>query len=106
VTYVIADVSGKGVPSALFMAVCRTLLKATAQAGASPEACLGQVLPTSEACDGADGDCDGFTDEDDAGLRIVRACWTGDGASITDIGGAAARSISSPKKTGRSCLWR
>jgi len=31
------------VPSALFMAVCRTLLKATAQAGASPEACLGQV---------------------------------------------------------------
>ena len=41
--FVIADVSGKGVPSALFMAVCRTLLKATAQAGASPEACLGQV---------------------------------------------------------------
>jgi serine phosphatase RsbU (regulator of sigma subunit) len=41
--FVIADVSGKGVPSALFMAVCRTLLKATAQAGAPPEACLGQV---------------------------------------------------------------
>ena len=28
--FVIADVSGKGVPSALFMAVCRTLLNATA----------------------------------------------------------------------------
>ena len=41
--FVIADVSGKGVPSALFMAVCRTLLKATAQSGAPPEACLGQV---------------------------------------------------------------
>jgi serine phosphatase RsbU (regulator of sigma subunit) len=41
--FVIADVSGKGVPSALFMAVCRTLLKATARAGVSPEACLGQV---------------------------------------------------------------
>jgi serine phosphatase RsbU (regulator of sigma subunit) len=41
--FVIADVSGKGVPSALFMAVCRTLLKATAKAGVSPEVCLGQV---------------------------------------------------------------
>jgi sigma-B regulation protein RsbU (phosphoserine phosphatase) len=41
--FVIGDVSGKGVPSALFMAVCRTLIKATAQAGVSPEACLGQV---------------------------------------------------------------
>jgi phosphoserine phosphatase RsbU/P len=41
--FVIGDVSGKGVPSALFMAVCRTLIKATAHAGASPEACLGQV---------------------------------------------------------------
>ncbi len=30
---VIADVSGKGVPSALFMAVCRTLIKSTAHAG-------------------------------------------------------------------------
>jgi serine phosphatase RsbU (regulator of sigma subunit) len=41
--FVIGDVSGKGVPSALFMAVCRTLVKASAQAGVSPEACLGQV---------------------------------------------------------------
>jgi phosphoserine phosphatase RsbU/P len=41
--FVIADVSGKGVPSALFMAVCRTLLKATAHTGGSPDACLGQV---------------------------------------------------------------
>ncbi|MGE5198705.1 MAG: PP2C family protein-serine/threonine phosphatase [Rhodospirillaceae bacterium] len=41
--FVIADVSGKGVPSALFMAVCRTLLKATAQSGASPDACVSQV---------------------------------------------------------------
>ncbi len=41
--FVIADVSGKGVPSALFMAVCRTLIKATAHAGEPPDACLGQV---------------------------------------------------------------
>ena len=40
---VIADVSGKGVPSALFMAVCRTLIKSTAHAGGSPDACLAQV---------------------------------------------------------------
>jgi serine phosphatase RsbU (regulator of sigma subunit) len=41
--FVIGDVSGKGVPSALFMAVCRTLIKATAHGGGSPDACVGQV---------------------------------------------------------------
>ncbi len=41
--FVIGDVSGKGVPSALFMAVCRTLIKATARDVASPEACLERV---------------------------------------------------------------
>ena len=39
--FVIGDVSGKGVPAAIFMAVCRTLLKATAlqniSAGRMPE---------------------------------------------------------------------
>jgi serine phosphatase RsbU (regulator of sigma subunit) len=41
--FVIGDVSGKGVPSALFMAVCRTLIKATAREVASPESCLERV---------------------------------------------------------------
>lgn len=38
--FVIGDVSGKGVPAALFMAVSRTLLRATAQHRASPGECL------------------------------------------------------------------
>lgn len=37
---VIADVSGKGTPAALFMAITRTLLKATAQFVNSPSSCL------------------------------------------------------------------
>jgi sigma-B regulation protein RsbU (phosphoserine phosphatase) len=41
--FVVADVSGKGVPSALFMAVCRTLIKATARTEVSPDACLSSV---------------------------------------------------------------
>jgi sigma-B regulation protein RsbU (phosphoserine phosphatase) len=41
--FVIGDVSGKGVPSALLMAVSKTLLKATALKGLPPEECLQQV---------------------------------------------------------------
>lgn len=40
---VIGDVSGKGVPAALFMAVTRTLLRSTVASEASPAACLAQV---------------------------------------------------------------
>jgi len=40
---VIGDVSGKGVPAAIFMAVSRTLLKATAASGVSAAACLERV---------------------------------------------------------------
>jgi len=41
--FVIADVSGKGIPAALFMAVSKTLLKATALKGLPPAECLQQV---------------------------------------------------------------
>lgn len=41
--FAIGDVSGKGVPAALFMAVSRALLKATALRGISPHDCLLQV---------------------------------------------------------------
>ncbi|MEW6545123.1 MAG: SpoIIE family protein phosphatase [Nitrospirota bacterium] len=40
---VIADVSGKGVPAAIFMAVSRTMLKATAMQGVDPGECLRKV---------------------------------------------------------------
>jgi sigma-B regulation protein RsbU (phosphoserine phosphatase) len=41
--FVIGDVSGKGVPAAIFMAVCRTLLRATALQGLPPQECLRYV---------------------------------------------------------------
>lgn len=41
--FVVGDVSGKGVPAALFMAVSRTLLKAVALGGVPPDECLRRV---------------------------------------------------------------
>lgn len=43
VGFVIGDVAGKGVPAAIFMAVSRTLLRATAVKGLPPEECLAYV---------------------------------------------------------------
>lgn len=40
---IVADVSGKGVPAAFFMAVARTLIRATAATQSEPGACLEQV---------------------------------------------------------------
>jgi sigma-B regulation protein RsbU (phosphoserine phosphatase) len=39
----VGDVSGKGIPAALFMAVSRTLLRATALHGSTPRECLDHV---------------------------------------------------------------
>jgi sigma-B regulation protein RsbU (phosphoserine phosphatase) len=41
--FVIADVSGKGVPAAMLMAVSRTLLKATALKGIPPDECIAEI---------------------------------------------------------------
>ncbi len=44
--FVIGDVSGKGVPASIFMAVSRTLIRAIAMKGVSPADCLQQVNVT------------------------------------------------------------
>ena len=49
---VTADVSGKGVPAALFMMIAKTLLKNSAQAGVSPAAVLSEV--NGQICEGND----------------------------------------------------
>jgi KaiC/GvpD/RAD55 family RecA-like ATPase len=52
--FLIGDVAGKGVPAALFMAVSRTLLRATALDGRDPAACLTYVNKVLGAqCEGA-----------------------------------------------------
>ena len=43
IALVMADVSGKGVPAALFMVIAKTLLRNTAQSGISPKEVLSQV---------------------------------------------------------------
>ena len=51
---VIADVSGKGVPAALFMVIAKTLLKNSAQTGASPKQVLERV--NNQLCENNDAE--------------------------------------------------
>jgi sigma-B regulation protein RsbU (phosphoserine phosphatase) len=44
--FVIGDVSGKGIPAAMLMAVSRTLLKATALKGIPPDECMAEISHT------------------------------------------------------------
>ena len=52
--FLIGDVSGKGVPAALFMAITKTLLRTEAKHGLSPEEVLSRVndtlVPDNDAC--------------------------------------------------------
>lgn len=51
---VIADVSGKGVPAALFMMIAKTLLKSAAQSGMPPKAVLEKV--NNQLCENNDAE--------------------------------------------------
>ena len=59
---VMADVSGKGVPAALFMVIAKTLLKNRAQAGGSPKEILADV--NNQLCEGNDAE-------------LFVTCWLG-----------------------------
>ena len=73
-----ADGSCTNTPSNLLTAICYTGPAATRYVGACRDGasacrdgrlfgpCTGQQRPTDETCNGADDDCDGFTDEDTA----------------------------------------
>jgi sigma-B regulation protein RsbU (phosphoserine phosphatase) len=50
--FLVADVSGKGVGAALYMAVCRTLLRARGRKGLSPDICIARL--NEELCHDAD----------------------------------------------------
>ncbi|MSU06721.1 SpoIIE family protein phosphatase [Spirochaetales bacterium NM-380-WT-3C1] len=51
---VIADVSGKGIPAAMFMMISKTLLKSAAQSGLSPKAILEKV--NNQLCENNDAE--------------------------------------------------
>jgi hypothetical protein len=46
--------------------------------GGQPGACEGEITPAAEACNGADDDCDGPTDEGPDGESLLEACYEGD----------------------------
>jgi hypothetical protein len=55
---------------------CKAGVEACSSAGWGP--CTGQVLPTAQACNGADDDCDGIVDEGCAcEVGQQQACYTG-----------------------------
>jgi MYXO-CTERM domain-containing protein len=64
-----------GPPATEGVGLCRGGVQTCA--GGEFGACVGQVLPTSETCDGQDEDCDGVVDEGPGGGPLTQTCYAG-----------------------------
>jgi len=59
--------------------ICHDGTKRCASTGSNVwESCTGETVPSTETCNALDDDCDGRTDEDASGERMIRICWTGE----------------------------
>ena len=71
----------EGPPGTEGVGLCRAGVRVCVDGGWS--ACVGQVLPRPEVCDGQDNNCDGLIDnENAAGARLSQTCYSGPVATL------------------------
>ena len=85
------------------VALCRSGVQRCIS-GSWERACVGQVLPIAETCNGKDDDCDGTTDEGPGGATLARPCYTGP-AGTSGVGECrAGRQVCASGTWAASCV--